>query len=627
MANDTFGDNEELLLLLERLQEHESLELEFKTARGGLPRGLWETVSAFANTHGGWVILGIAEERQQTIIEGVKNPQQLMQQFFDLIQNTQKLSYPVCGSNDIRIDHVDGRDLVTIRIPPAPRKTKPIYIGQNPYGGTYVRRHSGDYHCAKPEVDRMMREAADIGADAAVLRRFDWADLDVHMFKGYRRRYQTWNPDSPWNTYSDQDFLTVLGGYRLDRETGEEGITIAGLLMFGTPLAIRDWRGRHLIDYRQYQTHDKEQWDDRLVWEGNLLGAFDAIYPRLIRDQPVPFRLENGVRVGEGPIQTALREALINCLVHADYGEQQATLIVHDTEGFFLRNPGLSRVPEPDMLLGAHSDPRNPTLVSMFRHIGLAEEAGTGVPRILAAWHRAGFREPSFAIDSERYEFVAQLRLAHLLSQEDRQWLQALGDHWTEAEQLALVIARHAETVDNLSLRRLTGQHPADTTKVLSSLRQREFLAVIKYGSKASYRLGPRALISEGAEMSMGDLSTSMGDLHPNSGDLRVDSGDLSANSGDLIEISPKLSRELEELAEKARQQRNLDISEREQIIVLLCSKAPLSARELALLLNRRADYVHKIVQPLIAKGRLGYFYPDNPNHPRQRYVAVTAEA
>ncbi|MCC6174338.1 MAG: ATP-binding protein [Chloroflexi bacterium] len=72
--------------LLLRLQEKESLELEFKTARGGLPRELWPTVSAFANTQGGWLVLGVDESAGPTIV-GVTNPEKMLQQLHDLMRN------------------------------------------------------------------------------------------------------------------------------------------------------------------------------------------------------------------------------------------------------------------------------------------------------------------------------------------------------------------------------------------------------------------------------------------------------------------------------------------------------------------------------------------------------------
>ena len=80
--------------LIERLQEKEGLEIEYKKAKGGLPNSLWETVSAFANTSGGWLILGVDERDDQLILEGVPNARKRLKNFYDILRNTQKINYP-----------------------------------------------------------------------------------------------------------------------------------------------------------------------------------------------------------------------------------------------------------------------------------------------------------------------------------------------------------------------------------------------------------------------------------------------------------------------------------------------------------------------------------------------------
>lgn len=484
-----------LAMLFERLQRREGLELEFKAARGGLPKSIWPTVSAFANTSGGWIILGVSEGEDTIAIDGVADADGLLQDFHNSLRNDQKISHPVCGADDAIIESLEDKQVLVLRVPAAPRSMRPVYVGGNAYAGTYVRRHAGDYRCTKPEVDRMMREASGTAADSTILPRLTWDDLDRDALARYRRRHQTQYAASPWNGYDDQRFLQAIGGYRRDPETGQEGITVAGLLLLGTPEALRYWRTRHLIDYRLLpEGVDLEtRWDDRIVWEGNLFGAFEVIYPKLIEGQPVPFKLQGGVRIDETPVQIALREALVNLLVHADYAETQPSLISRSPEGYTFRNPGSSRIPMNDLLTGDRSDPRNPELVRMFRFIGLADEGGTGMPKILSAWRELGFRSPRIDVGTERYEFEIRLRHAHLLADEDRDWLLSIGETWTQPEQLALVIAKHDGDVDNTKLRSVTGAHPADVTRILGSLRDRELLQMIGGGRSARYALGPAA--------------------------------------------------------------------------------------------------------------------------------------
>jgi ATP-dependent DNA helicase RecG len=615
-----------LITLLDRLQGRESLELEFKAARVDLPKDLWPTASAFANTQGGWIVLGVKEEDSGVTLEGVARPSALLQTFYNHIRNTQKISFSVCGANDTSIEQLGDKHVVVIRVPAAPRKVRPIYINNNPYGGTYVRRHAGDYQCSKQEVDRMMREASDAGADSTILKHLGWTDLDHDALARYRRRFQTQSPGSPWNKYNDQRFLQAIGGYRHDRETGDEGITVAGLLLVGSPEALQEWRTRHLIDYRLVpgDADTETRWEDRVVWEGNLLGAFEELYPRLVAGQPIPFHVDRGTRVDESPVHIAVREALVNLLVHTDYAETQASLIKRSPEGYLFRNPGSSRVSEIDLLTGDRSDPRNPILVRMFRQIGLCEEAGTGMPKIIRTWRQLGFRLPAIDVGTERYEFTLGLRHAHLLLDEDRAWLQSLGETWDESEQLALVVTRHEGEIDNPKLRRLTGQHPADVTKVLGSLRDRGLLQMIGGGRFARYQLGPVATTNVGdvpllsQEMREEEHLTQQSflDTMPGSGGLAASSGGLAASSGGVW-------ADLQQMSRVVREQRYIDAETRNGVLIQLCSQVPLSLRELADLLGRSLDYVRDALRPLIASGRLTFLYPEQPSHPHQKYMAV----
>jgi ATP-dependent DNA helicase RecG len=620
--------SEDVAKLIERLQGEEALDWEIKAARGGLPNSVWETVSAFANTRGGWLILGVAERDGARVIQGVADPVAMVRHFHDLMRNGQRINHPVCGANDVSIVTADGERVVVVRVPPAPRRSRPIYIQGNPYNGTYVRREEGDYPATRPEVDRMMREASDLAADEVVLDGYTEDDLDRSTFASYRRRFQTANPESPHNALSDDEFLGRIGGFRRERETGREGITVAGLLMFGTDEAIRSWRGRHMIDFRvvpgNHQTAGFTQWHDRIVWEGNLLGAFDAIYRQLVKGLPVPFAVVDGVRVDQTPQQTAIREAFVNLLLHADYTDRAASLVIRSDDGYFLRNPGNSRVPDVSTAFADRSDPRNPSLVRMFRFIGLAEEAGSGVPRIFRVWKGLGYELPVFDVGSDRNEFSVHLSFSHLLSDDDRSWLENLDVSLADDEQLALVMARHQGYVDNASLRQVTGRHLVDVTRVLGHLRDLGLLRMIGAKRGARYELGGVAseVDDRGTEdypPSLLDLSPSTVDYDPSSEDTRASTADYAASTADP---SAHVRDQLVRLAQPVRDSGRLDSRRRDEIIVEMCRLEPLSLSELSQLLDRNPAYLRQVLSRLVTDRTLHYQYPDRPQHPGQRYIA-----
>jgi ATP-dependent DNA helicase RecG len=331
--------------------------------------------------------------------------------------------------------------------------------------------------------------------------------------------------------------------------------------------------------------------------------------------------LKDGIRVDESAVQVALREALINLLVHADYAETQTSLIVQSPEGYFFRNPGSSRVPESDLLTGDRSDPRNPVLVRMFRLVGLADEAGTGMPKIISAWRTLGFRLPRIDVGTERYEFALRLRHAHLLSEEDRAWLISLGEGWTEAEQLALVFARHEGEIDNPKLRSLTGLHPSDATKVLGGLRARELLTMTGVGRNARYQLGQVPALRAASEGVRTQSLTQSSEV--SSEDVTPNSEDLEENSEGSA-VAPRTTwQQLEIVARAAREKGRLDPDARNDLIVQLCSRTPLSLKQLSELVGLSEPYLREILRFLISTNRLAFLHPERPNHPKQRYTAT----
>lgn len=610
--------------LLQKLNLRENLELEFKAAAGGIPSSLWATVSAFANTHGGWILLGVREDKEKIRFEGIKNSETMKQDIFNLMRNRQKISMEVCGPEDIRSQKIAGADILILKIRAASNSEKPVYIDGNPYSGTFVRRNEGDYRCKKDEVDRMIRGASVQSADSAVLKGLSYEDLDKQTLSRYRTRFRQFNSAHQWNEYEDMRFLKALGGYRKDPHTGEEGLTKAAVLMFGSREAIFSVRPRHLIDFRllpaessgegfrsvQHRTEqysssmsplsgDGTRWEDRIAWEGNLYDAFFQIYPRLTESLKTPFRLEGPHRLDQTPAHEALREALVNMLVHADYAESSALLIKASPRQFIFRNPGFSRVSEDDLLTGDRSDPRNPVLLRMFRHIFLADEAGTGFPKILSIWRKAGLQLPSIVSDSARYEFVLSLRLVHLLSSQDRQWLAACAglpapaempgvefQPLTQNEQMTLIQSRNEEWINNASAQALTGLHKADVTALLTGLKNRGLLAQESAKRWASYKLSEAVL--------------------------------------KIFQKKPAYKTDKEKPIKKTDKEK--PIKKREQIdsrIVAYC-QTPRSAREIAAEVEKsRAYLINNYLALLIRQGKLIHTDPANPKSRNQKYLAA----
>lgn len=392
--------------LLEKINLGEGNECEFKSAKGGLPKSLWESVSAFANTNGGYIILGVEENNGKFELGSLRNSSTLIKSFWDLHNSSQKLSSPLCKEKDVDVIKIDDNEVVIIHINQAHRTLRPIFINANPYTGTYKRNSDGDYRCTEIEIRQMIRDASDEPQDFGLIEKFTIKDIDSETLSGYRNMFRVTNNDHPYNTLDDKEFLIKLGGYKEDRKSNIEGITLAGLLMFGKETSILEVFPHFHIDYQENFSDDPEvRWTHRITsdgrWECNIFNFYMRVYNRLIQDIEVPFSLNReGIRQGETHVHEALREALVNTLVHANHQSTKSITVIKTKDYFSFRNPGRLRISLEQVYQGGISDVRNPYIQRMFQLIGLGEKAGSGFVKILRAWNEQHWMKPQVSEDT-----------------------------------------------------------------------------------------------------------------------------------------------------------------------------------------------------------------------------------
>ena len=141
-------------------QYRENNRIEAKKALGGLPKSIWETYYAFANTHGGIILLGVEEWADKSLhTVDLPDPDRLIKEFWDIVNNPNKTSVNVLSSKDVFVQEVDGNHIVVINVPRAERSYKPVYVDGNPLC-TYRRNGEGDYRCTKEECQAMVRDAS-----------------------------------------------------------------------------------------------------------------------------------------------------------------------------------------------------------------------------------------------------------------------------------------------------------------------------------------------------------------------------------------------------------------------------------------------------------------------------------
>ena len=395
----------------------ENNRFEAKKAAGGLPQSIWQTYSAFANTDGGIILLGAEETDDKTLtVTGLKNPDKLVADFWNTINNPQKVSLNLLDNTKVKIIEIDKKSLITIEVPCAGRIDKPVFIGDNPLKGTFRRDGEGDYHCKEEEINAIYRDKAVKTQDMLVLENMDSGVFNYDTVKSYRSRLKLSRPDHVWENLSDDEFLYKLGAAGLSGSR-ERCPTAAGLLMFGNDYEIVREYPHYFLDYQEQFDADF-RWTDRIYsstgeWSGNICDFYFKIINRLSQTLKVPFVLSGDMRVEDTPVHKAVREALVNCLVNADYYGRCGLVIKRKADIITFENPGIFRLPVDLAISGGVSDPRNSVIMKMFNLLNIGERAGSGIPSIFSVWNKENLGTPYYSEDADCLRIKLTLPLGY----------------------------------------------------------------------------------------------------------------------------------------------------------------------------------------------------------------------
>ena len=228
------------------------------------------------------------------------------------------------------------------------------------------------------ELLALSKDMIDLANNVIHIRKtFPMEDLNYDTIYGYRNSHRSLKEGHPFERLSDQEYLRSIGAAAISDEDGKLHPTAAGMLMFGDEYNIVRHFPEYFLDYRE-ELDPTTRWSDRLQsssgeWSGNVCDFYFRVYNKIIKDIKVPFKMVGGERVDDTPVHKALREALANCLINADYHGLRGVVIRKEPDKLVLANPGYVRTGKKQMRLGGESDPRNKALMKMFNLINIGE--------------------------------------------------------------------------------------------------------------------------------------------------------------------------------------------------------------------------------------------------------------
>ena len=194
----------------------ESVEVECKLAqgqdgKGEVPKDFWPTYSAMANAHGGVVLLGVREKDGRFSVAGLSDPEKLRRDLFNTLNNPAKVSVNLLAETDVTVRELAGAKVLEVRIPPASRLQKPVFLNGQPLGNTYRRLHDGDRRCDDAVVKRLLAEQLEDSRDTRILDKFGLRDLDLDSLHAYRNAFAAHRLGHPWLSTPDEEFLRLIG--------------------------------------------------------------------------------------------------------------------------------------------------------------------------------------------------------------------------------------------------------------------------------------------------------------------------------------------------------------------------------------------------------------------------------
>ena len=638
--------NELTLADLESL--HEGIDLEVKKAggrdgRGAVPNDVWSTYVAMANTRGGRIVLGVRERQDHSLqVTGLEDVERVRRDFWNTVNNPAKVSANILGPDDVTVATIDAHTVLVIDVPRASRGVRPLFINGDPFK-VYLRQHEGDVLVRDHNrVRRMIADAQQDTRDTRIIEHFGVDDVDASSFKAYRQRFRDMSPDHPWLALDDAGLLTKLGAIRRDRATDQEGLTLAGLLAFGSEDALRENLPGHMLDYQERQSLSSQDWLDRVypdgTWSGNLFDFYRKVMPKLTSGLKVPFQLGGDLfRKSETHVHEAIREALVNSLVHADHESSNTIVVLRAPEGLVFENPGLPRLPREQMLQGGVSDCRNKTLQKIFLRVGLGEQAGSGYSRILRAWHEQHWSHPKLQEQVELARTRLQLPLVSLFPEQVQQELSRSVPNYEqrdEIDRLILVVAATEGRVTNTGMQERCTEHSRDLTSRLKALVEEGVLTPHGERKGRSYTLAEHFAGTSNPHSS-GTSGDSSGTL--NKEDLNDTSWDSpgtpdpnssgtsdphSSGTSDPHSSGTFLDEDTEEVLQRIRATGWIARPVAQQAVLRLCRDRWVTLDQFAEALHRAPDTVQRsYVTPLVKSGQLERRH-SKPNHPQQAYRA-----
>ncbi len=388
----------ELIELVKKIKElkSESQTIELKTAEFGCPKKFYDTLSSFSNQDdGGVIIFGIDESKGYSVV-GVYDAQDLQKQINNQCKEMEPPVRPL-----ITICDIDGRSIVSAEIPGIEITNRPCYYkGKGKIKGSYIRSGDSDEPMTDYEIYSYEAYRQKYQDDVRIVERASIQTIDEDKLSRYKTMCKKDKPHL--SKVADDQFNELMSITKDGRLTLSSvllfcvypqayfpQLSIIATAVYGNEMGELGESGERFLDNRRIEGSIDDMIDGALQFVKNNMRISTIINP------------ETGKRNDkfDYPI-TAVREVILNALVHRDYSihtEGMPIQITMYNDRLEVKNPGgLYGRLTIDQLGKVQPDTRNPVLATAMETLNLTENRYSGIPTIRSEMKNAGLPAPVF---------------------------------------------------------------------------------------------------------------------------------------------------------------------------------------------------------------------------------------
>lgn len=352
--------------------ESETVEL-----KSELVSDVCKEIVAFANSHGGTLYIGVLDDGTVT---GVEDADAVMLRLNNMVRDSIKPDVTMFVRYEVL--EIDGKKVIAATVQKG--TDRPYYLaakGLKP-SGVYVRNGAS----ADPSTDTAIRKMI--------------KETDGDSFEGMRSLEQELTFSAAEKIFRERDVAFDRPRMRTLELLTADGIYSNLGLLFSDQCPST-------IKAATFSGIDQTVFQDRREFQGSLFQQMEEVYAYLDLRNRTRATFEGLYRIDSRDYpEVALREALMNCLVHRDYSYRASTLIsVYDDRTEFVSIGGLPDGAGTDDIMLGFSICRNPKLAAVFYRLKLIEAYGTGMPKIMRAYQNYE-RRPKIEVTSNAFKIT-----------------------------------------------------------------------------------------------------------------------------------------------------------------------------------------------------------------------------